>query len=371
MNAQNAPQTARRAQQDMADEDTPFIRNCWYVACFSSDVEDGKLFSRVLLGEPVVFYRLRDRTVAAMKDRCPHRSFPLSAGRLVDDEIVCGYHGMRYRSDGRCTSVPTQQRAAGAITTRAYVVVEQAPLVWIWIGDPAHAATTTPPTEHWMLENSSWASSRSYLKVASSYVFLHENLLDLSHLTFLHANTFGTPDYALAPYETHIGADVIEVKRAVQPTRLPPMYAEPLGLTDVDAARIVTSTYKTPGLSISAVVLRDLTKPEATREDHHIRTAQLVTPCDRDHVHYHFVVSRDFATGSTDVTDFILESLLAAFAEDVFALESIAKTRQLDPDPHFREFSVASDRAGVTLRRWLLKRALAEREPTTLEAAPA
>lgn len=370
MHAQHAPETTRRAQEDMADEDTPFIRNCWYVACFSGDLEQGKLFSRVLLGKPVVLYRLSDRTVVAMKDRCPHRSFPLSAGRLVDDEIVCGYHGMRYRSDGRCTLVPSQQRASSAITTQTYVVVEQAPLVWIWMGDPARAAVCTPPTEHWMLADSSWAASRSYLKVASNYVFLHENLLDLSHLTFLHANTFGTPDYAFAPYETHIGADVIEVKRAVQPTRLPPVYAEPLGLTGVDAARIVTSTYRTPGLSISAVVLRDLTKPEATREDHHIRTAQLVTPCDRDHVHYHFVVARDFATDSEEVTDFILKSILAAFAEDVFALESIAKTRQLDPDTHFREFSVATDRAGVTLRRWLLKGALADREPPAREPAP-
>jgi phenylpropionate dioxygenase-like ring-hydroxylating dioxygenase large terminal subunit len=371
MNAQHAPEAARRAQDDMADEDTPFIHNCWYVACFSDDLEDGQLFARVLLGEPVVLYRLRDRTVVAMKDRCPHRSFPLSAGRLVDDELVCGYHGMRYRSDGRCTSVPTQPRAPSAITTRTYAIMEQAPLVWIWMGDPAAAAASTPPTEHWMLADSSWAASRNYLKVASSYVFLHENLLDLSHLTFLHANTFGTPDYALAPYETHIDADVIQVKRAVQPTRLPPIYAEPLGLTGVDAARIVTSTYKTPGLSISAVVLRDLTKPEAAREDHHIRTAQLVTPCDRDHVHYHFIVSRDFATDSVDVSALILKSLLAAFAEDVFALEGIAKIRRLDRDPDFREFSVASDRAGVTLRRWLLKRALAEREPARLDPGSA
>jgi phenylpropionate dioxygenase-like ring-hydroxylating dioxygenase large terminal subunit len=371
MNTQHAPESARRAQEDMADEDTPFIRNCWYVACFSSDLEEGKLFSRLLLNIPVVIYRLRDRTVVAMKDRCPHRSFPLSAGRLVDDEIVCGYHGMRYRSDGRCTLVPTQQRAPSAITTQTYVVVEQAPLVWIWMGDTARAAASTLPTEHWMLANSPWAASRSYLRVASSYVFLHENLLDLSHLTFLHENSFGTPDYALAPYETHVGTDVIEVKRSVQPTRLPPIYAEPLGLTGVDAARIVTSTYRTPGLSISAVVLRDLTKPEESRVDHHIRTAQLVTPCDRGHVHYHFIVARDFATGSVDVTHFIHESILAAFAEDVFALESIAKVRQLDPELHFREFSVASDRAGVTLRRWLLKRALAERESPAGEAAPA
>jgi vanillate O-demethylase monooxygenase subunit len=360
---------ARRGQEDMANEDTPFIRNCWYVACFSTDIEEGTLFSRVLLGEPVVLYRLRDRTIVAMKDRCPHRSFPLSAGRLVNDEIVCGYHGMRYRSDGRCTLVPTQQRAPGAITARTYVAMEQAPLVWIWMGDPILTVAIRPPTYHWMLDASSWASSLSYLNVSSNYVFLHENLLDLSHLTFLHAGTFGTPDYALAPYETNIDADVIEVKRNVQPTHLPPIYAEPLGLTGVDAARIVTSTYRTPGMSISAVVLRDLTKPEATRVDHHIRTAQLVTPLDRDHVHYHFVVSRDFATEAEEVTAFILQSSLGAVAGDVLALESVAKIRRLDPDPDFREFSVVSDRAGVTLRRWLLKGALAEAE-TARERAP-
>jgi phenylpropionate dioxygenase-like ring-hydroxylating dioxygenase large terminal subunit len=358
MNAQ--PDSAARARAHMADETTPFIRNCWYVACFSTDLEEGKLFARVLLGEPVVLFRLRDRSVVAMKDRCPHRSFPLSAGRLVNDELECGYHGLRYRADGRCTLVPTQDRAPTAIKAQTYVVVEQSPLVWIWMGDPGLAASTPPPSEDWMLAGSSWASSRSYLKVASSYVFLHENLLDLSHLTFLHASTFGTPDYARAPFETHIGADTIEVKRNVQPTRLPPIYAEPLGMSGVDAARIVTSTYKTPGLSISAVVLRDLSKAEAETVDHHIRTAQLVTPCDRDHVHYHFVVSRDFATSAEEVSAFIMKALLAAFAEDVFALESIARNRRLDPGFQFQEYSVASDKAGVTLRRWLLKSALAE-----------
>jgi phenylpropionate dioxygenase-like ring-hydroxylating dioxygenase large terminal subunit len=358
MNAQ--PDSSQRARAHLADETTPFIRNCWYVACFSTDLEEGKLFARVLLGEPVVLYRLRDHRLVAMKDRCPHRSFPLSAGRLINDELECGYHGLRYSSDGRCTLVPTQDRAPSAIKVQTYVVVEQAPLVWIWMGDPTVGLSTAPPSEDWMLASSSWSSARSYLKVASSYVFLHENLLDLSHLTFLHANTFGTPDYARAPYETCIGSDTIEVKRNVQPTRLPPMYAEPLNMTGVDAARIVTSTYKTPGLSISAVVLRDLTKSETERVDHHIRTAQLVTPCDRDHVHYHFVVSRDFAISSEEVSGFIMKALLAAFAEDVFALESIAKNRQLDPEFQFQEYSVASDKAGVTLRRWLLRSALAE-----------
>ncbi len=344
----------------LADEHTPFIRNAWYVACFSEDVPHGRPFGRKLLGENVAFYRKLDGTVVAMKDRCPHRSFPLSASRVDGDEIVCGYHGIRYDSEGRCKLVPTQAGAPRALHVPTFKVIETAPVVWIWMGDPAVAERTPLPPAPWMLDGSGWATSRSYLNVKASYVFLHENLLDLSHLTYLHAATFGTPDYAKAPFETELGSDTIVVRRTVQPTRLPPIYANPLNMQGVDAARIVTSTFWTPGLSVSAVVLRNLEEPEAERTDHHIRTAQLVTPCDHTSVHYHFIVARDFAVEDKEASAFILKGIQAAFAEDVFALENIARVRREDPDQDFIERSIASDKAGVTLRRRL--NMLAEQE---------
>ena len=361
-------ETKQRSSSDLANEDTPFIRNCWYAVCFSSDLEVGRLVSRVLLGQPIVLYRKTDGGVVAMKDRCPHRSFPLSSGKLAGDEIVCGYHGMRYGPDGRCTLVPTLPRAPAAISVQTFKVEEQSPLIWIWMGSPEAPGISAPPSESWMRANSGWVYSHGYLKVASNYVYLHENLLDLSHLTFLHERTFGTPDYALAPYETEITDEMIRVKRTVAPTRLPPIYADPLGLNGVDAARIVTSTYLSPGLSISAVVLRDLSKPEAERQDHHIRTAQLVTPADRDTVHYHFLVGRDFATESPHISEFILEAIKKAFAEDVFALESMARIRRQDNDKSFVEYSVPADRAGVTLRRRLRIQAMLEQ--STSAAGP-
>lgn len=344
----------------LADEDTPFIRNAWYVACFSKDIIPGMPFARRILGENVVFYRRTNGTVVAMKDRCPHRSFPLSASRIDGDDIVCGYHGIRFGFDGACKLVPTQAAVPRALSVPIFTVAETAPVVWIWMGDADTAQQTPLPQAPWMLDGSGWATSHDYLKVDASYVFLHENLVDLSHLTFLHANTFGTPDYAAAPFETEVTDEAIIVRRTVQPTRLPPIYADPLKMQDVSAARIVTSTYLSPGLSISAVVLRNLEQPEESRVDHHIRTAQLVTPCDRRTVHYHFVVARDFVTEDKSVSEFILDSVKAAFAEDVFALESIARIRREDPDVHFGEKSVASDRAGVMLRRRL--RTLASKE---------
>jgi vanillate O-demethylase monooxygenase subunit len=351
--------TTPPASDGLADEDTPFIRNAWYVACFSRDIARGKPFARRILGENVVLYRKADGTIVAMKDRCPHRSFPLSLGSVDGDDIVCGYHGIRFGFDGACKLVPTQPSAPRALSVATYAVTETAPAVWIWMGDVDVARRTPLPSAPWMLDGAGWATSYDYLKVNASYVFLHENLVDLSHLTFLHANTFGTPDYATAPFETEVTDQAILVRRTVQPTRLPPIYANPLGMQGVAAARIVTSTFLSPGLSISAVVLRNLEQPDE-RIDHHIRTAQLVTPCDRSTVHYHFVVARDFVTGDADVSEFILQSVKAAFAEDVFALESITRVRSEDSEAHFAEKSIASDRAGVMLRRRL--RMLAENE---------
>ena len=337
----------------LADEATTFIRNAWYVACFSDNISPERPFARKLLGDNIVFYRKADRSVVAMKDRCPHRSYPLSKSRVEGDDIVCGYHGMRYGPDGRCKVVPTQGHAPRVLRVATYVVQESEPLVWIWLGDPGLAAQTPLPEAPWMLDGSGWSTSHGYLQVGASYVSLHENLIDLSHLTFLHANTFGTPDYASAPFETEISEQTITVRRTVQPTLLPPIYADPLKMTGVQAARIVTSTFMSPGLSISAVVLRNLEQPENLRTDHHIRTAQLLTPADRDTVHYHFIVARDFAVGDEAISAFILKHIKAAFAEDVSALEHIARIRAEDPDSDFQEVSVASDKAGVMLRRRL------------------
>ena len=355
--AELAPST--RQGRGLADENTPFIRDAWYVAGLSGEVTETTMLARRLLGERVVLYRRRDGRVAALRDQCPHRSFPLSRGALDGDDVVCGYHGFRFGPDGRCKLVPTQQTVPESLAVRAFATVEQEPLIWIWMGDPANADRTLLPAQDWMGAGLGWARSVGYLNVKASYVHLHENLMDLSHLTYLHAKTFGTPDYARAPFETEIDGGTIVVRRTVAPTRLPPVYARPLDMEGKDAARIVTSTFVSPAMSISAVVLRNLELPEAARSDHHIRTAQLLTPEDANSVHYHFLIGRDFGRDDAETTAFIHRSILAAFEEDVFALEALTRVRQDSPEQPVRETSVATDRAGVALRRHL--RRLSER----------
>ena len=345
-------------QAELADEDTPFITNAWYVAGLSADFGTERPLGRKILGERLAFYRKRDGQPVALRDRCPHRAYPLSQSTLQDDEIVCGYHGLHYDASGRCTRIPSQASVPKGLAVRAFPLVERAPLVWIWMGDPARAAQTPLPSQPWMEDKAGWTHATGYLTMRCSYVHLHDNLLDLTHLSFLHAKTFGTPDYAAAPADTEFNGEEIVVRRTIQPTLLPPVYARPLKMEGVKAARIVTSTYVSPALSVSAVGLRNL---EAPGPDHHARTAHLITPETSRSLHYHFLIGRDFALDDGETTAFLRKGLAAAFQEDVAALESIQAIRDEEPDPHCRDRSIASDRAGVAMRRQLRRLAEAER----------
>ena len=113
-----------------------FPRDQWYVAAFSAEVGP-QMLARIILDEPIVFYRDAAGVVTALADRCVHRRYPLSKGTLAGDQIVCGYNGFTYDRDGRCIAVPAQERIPRTARVASYPLVEQATLVWIWIGAPS------------------------------------------------------------------------------------------------------------------------------------------------------------------------------------------------------------------------------------------
>lgn len=94
------------AQQKIADYTTPLVRNCWYVAALADEVTR-ELKERTLLGKTLLMYRTLVGAPVFMQNRCAHRSFPLSKGRLDGDRVVCGYHGMEYNPQGQCVFMPS------------------------------------------------------------------------------------------------------------------------------------------------------------------------------------------------------------------------------------------------------------------------
>ena len=343
------------ASARMADRHTPFIFDDWYVAAFAEEIGP-HLLSRTLLGRGVVMYRDTHGHVIAMEDRCPHRSMPLSAGTLEEDHIVCAYHGMKFNSQGDCVHVPSQATCPNSMGVRTYVTLERGPLVWIWMGESSSADPSRLPAQPWLMTGD-WTTSKGYLHLKASYVRLHENLLDLTHLSFLHAKSFGTPDYASAAYQTEVGDGHFVVKRDVVPTTLPPVWAEPTGIKGQgQAARIVRSEFLSPALHEVSVLFYDCTLAEEMRETFRIRTAHLPTPQTATSTHYFVVHGRDFAQQDEVMTRFMHEQLFVAFNEDVAGLALQEEVLARTPANELYEFSVAADGPSVAMRRYLLSR---------------
>ena len=180
--------------------------------------------------------------------------------------------------------------------------------------------------------------------------------MDLTHLSYLHAASFGTADYAKAPYEATIETDHFVLHRHVEPTTLPPVWAEPTGIKGNTAARIVDSEFVSPALHVVTARFLDTQLATAERREFMIKTAHIPTPETLTSTHYFIVHGRNFALQDESITRFMHEQLFQAFAEDVDGLAAIEGVLAETGDEIF-EISVASDRASVAMRRHLKHRA--------------
>jgi len=158
---------------------TNYPTKCWYVAATCDELGDAPL-GRRLLGRDIVLWRSRDGQAAAFEDRCAHRGFPLSDGRVDGDLLMCGYHGCAYTADGRCVRVPTQSYVPTGMSVRAFPVLEEPPFIWIWPGPPAAAAGSRPPRAPWLNEPG-WSTFSDAWRVKANYLMVHEHYLDFSY----------------------------------------------------------------------------------------------------------------------------------------------------------------------------------------------
>lgn len=352
---------ARQARSLLADRHTPFVFDAWYVAALSGEVRPA-LLARTLLGKRVVLFRTPDGKPAALDDRCAHRSYPLSAGTLDGATVVCGYHGFRYDAQGACVEAPAIAACPANVGVRSYPLIERGGLVWIWPGEAAKADPELLPALPWTIE-AGWSYFDGYFDLACNYVSLHENLLDLTHIEFLHANTLGrgSPGYAAAPFETEIKDGYYALSRCVQSTRLPAVFARTTGLGDIDtAARAVRSEFLSVGCQQVSATYYDGALPPGDRPEYTATTAHLPTPRDHDSTHYFLLHGWNFGHGDAELPRLMREGLVAAFEEDVKGLGLVQATLEaLDQDDDFYELSIGTDAAAVAMRQWIKSRALA------------
>ncbi len=348
-----------------------FARQHWYVIAMSDEVSDEPLGRRVL-DEPIVVYRLADGTPVALADECPHRRYPLSLGRLVDDILVCNYHGFSFDCSGTCVAVPGQDAIPSRADVRSYPLVEVGPWVLVWMGDPAAPDHSKLPAMPW-LTDPAWRVLAGMQPLPARYELLVDNLLDLSHETYLHAGFIGTPEVAATPIETEVdeAAGIVRVSRHMSGAECPPFYSRSTGLqSPIDRWQDIE--YHPPGLYIlhSRIAPAGVAPgPDGTDDPRacHATILYGLTPSTATTTYDFWLVARDFAVDDTEVDEFMWKMNDEVVRQDVDALSILEERIARDPDGP--EVSIKIDRGALHARRMLANLVRAEHENTANENA--
>lgn len=168
----------------------PFPLDQWYVAGLSRELTDQPV-ARTLLNHAIVLFRTGNGQVAALEDRCCHRSLPLSCGTVEANGVRCGYHGMLYAPDGMCLEVPGQDRIPAKARVNAYALREKDHILWIWMPKQAGTPPSHEPPDYPHHDNPNYQYGWGVYHYQAPYQLIHDNLLDLSHIGYVHQKTIG------------------------------------------------------------------------------------------------------------------------------------------------------------------------------------
>jgi phenylpropionate dioxygenase-like ring-hydroxylating dioxygenase large terminal subunit len=332
-----------------------WLENCWQVIAFSGEVADN-LLPRKIAGNAIVLYRTENGKITALADACAHRHLPLSRGARIGDEIQCGYHGMRYRADGICSAVPGQHSVPANARVRCYPVAERQGFVWVWTGDPSRASEALITELPW-LSDAGWAVVSGYHHVEAAPLFIVDNLLDLSHETFVHAETIGNASVADSPVSAEIvDGDRVRVHRYMANIVPPPLYAEQRG-GNPPIDRWHTTTYMPPGI----VVIESGSKP-SNSDVHDIqerRIMNFVTPETDLTSHYFWCIARNYSLGNEEASRSLRSQVQFTFDQDKELLEAQQRSLGTVTDPS-SAVAIKVDAGPIQGRRLL--RTLVERE---------
>jgi vanillate O-demethylase monooxygenase subunit len=335
-----------------------YLKNCWYVAAWDHELGDTP-FARTLLGVPVVFFRDGDGAPAALADRCPHRQLPLSKGTVEGNSIRCGYHGLLFGTDGECHEVPGQSAVPPGAVVQSYPVIEKWRWIWIWMGDPALADEALIPDYHWN-DDPAWVSQGDRFSVGGSYRLLIDNLLDLSHVQYIHALSLGTEAVVDFPLETRREGDLVHVDRWIMDSPPPPMFKNAAGFEgDVDRWQLIT--WKAPGHVVIDVGCA--TAGSGARDGNRNAGVTMfsnhsITPETDKSCHYFWHHARNFNLDDDDLTKFLRKATSGAFFEDVEIIERQQQSMDSAPDD-FTMIDINAD-AGVMQASRILDRLIQE-----------
>ena len=331
----------------------PYLKNVWYMAGWADELaaNDTKLARRIC-DVPILLFLNADGTPAAVEDRCPHRFAPLSLGKLQEGSVTCLYHGLRFAGDGRCVYNP-HGPITNSMAVRSYPVVQRHRVLWIWMGESALADVGLIPPFHFLELDCETAGSKGYLNGHGNYELYVDNIMDLSHIDFLHADTLGGGSIAESR------AKITETERSIiarweAPGMAPAPLFVKLGVFDPARSydRVTEVEWFAPGsmrLTISVGPADDMNAARLDSVGVHIMTPETDMTA-----HYFFAGTRNFLRENASFNAQLAERRDSVFATEDGPMIKAVQSRMHSTDLFaHRPILLRTDEAAIRVRRRL------------------
>lgn len=320
-----------------------FVRNAWYMAAMAEECTQ-KPLARTLLNDLVVMFRTPAGLAVALEDRCCHRMAPLSVGDVEADGIRCRYHGLKFSPHGQCIEIPGQSQIPSGMCVRSYPLIERDGLLWIWMGDPQRADPADIVDVHWNADPD-WPTARGYIHYQAHYQLIADNLLDFSHLTYVHRSTLANAAFPNAHPDISNFERGIRLNRVItdcDPSPLHAMAGRFSGKVDFWNRQVwwLPSVFENWAGSVAC---GGAEPPHERPGGLHLRHFSLLTPETDRSTHYFWLQPCQFPHGDRSVIEAVGKGIATAFAEDRWIIE--AQQTVLDRTPEIKFKSIRNDAA--------------------------
>ena len=330
-----------------------FIKNGWYIAAASESVTSSPT-RKVICNEPIVLYRTTAGKPVALSDRCIHRRMPLSKGKVIGENIQCGYHGFQYDCTGKCVIIPGQNAVPRRASVDCYPLIEKYGWLWLWLGKKEAADVGILPKMPG-LEEEGWVPFRDHLHVRANYQLLVDNLIDLSHETYVHTSSIGNESVAETPIEARRDGNEVFVDRIMYDIPPPPFFAK-AGKSDANVDRYQLVHFQPP----CYVHVEARTVPPGNKNPNsgvRFFVLDALVPETASTTNYYWAVSRNFRLEDQIFGEWWHDAVNRIFQEDREILEAQQTSIQSDHSG-IRPLDVAID-GGTILARQINEELLA------------
>lgn len=326
------------------------MRNAWYAVAWAHEV-GRELIERTVLGESLVVYRQLDGTPAVMSNRCPHRFAPLHLGKLVGDCVECPYHGLQFDSAGSCAHNPHGKPIKAQLPI--YPILEKHNMIWVWLGDAERADEMCLADFSCLSkQESGFHTVSGIIEMEANYELVSDNLLDLTHATYLHEGLIGSEAMLCAEREVKQEGTTVWSNLWCPNDIAPPAWDVLEGYQGKPVDHWVYMRWDAPAHLLLDV---GVTPPGRTREEGiwHLGV-NILTPISDTKTRYFWAISRNYDVDNTEFDTQIMEGIHLAFEQQDEPM--IEAQQKMMGDKEFHELNpilLASDAGPIRVRRVL------------------